>query len=763
VPAFTLVAVGLCNSVMASDASPDRGVPPEHDTLEEVIVSVTPLLGTGVPLNHVPSNVQTLRAAQIDSDHSQALTDSIDRHLSSVTLADTEGNAFQQDLVARGFIASPVLGTPQGLALYQNGVRINEAFGDIVLWDFVPSFAISQLQELPGSNPVFGLNALGGAVTLKMKDGFAYSGSAADIDGGSFGRVRATAQTATDWNDQALYVGAMYSHEDGWRQFSQSKVWQSFADYAARRDDFSFGASLTGASSDLNGNGANPAQDDRTAAFAIPDTERNRLAFLQLRAGGNVAEGITLQGTAYARSVDIDIENGGASGFTPCGETVCDDSGPLTLIGGGSIPTNLPYSGDFPIQNTHSEGFGGAFQTTIDRPVGGLGNVLNMGITVDQGNTRFRSSNWLGDLVYLSPPGTATLSDGVQIGGEDYNVRLDTTNRYYGAFLSDTWSASEALSVTLAGRYNLATIDMTDLFGASLNGDHSYARLNPSIGATYQLDSKVNVYASYGEANRIPTAAELSCADPTQPCRFPLGFVSDPNLRQVVARTVELGARSHAARGGDLSIDWTADVYGTRNQDDILFVSAGPLIGSGYFRNAGDTLRLGTEAALEGTWQKLDFHANYGFVRATYLSHLTVLSANNPAADANGNIFVQPGDRLPEIPMHTFKLGAGYRLSADLQIGMDARWVSTQYLRGDEANLQPPLAGYAVVDAHATWQATRKLSIFLEAENLFNRRYNSFGLYGDPTGNGAFPNFTNPRFYTPGQPVGCWLGGKFKY
>ena len=124
------------------------GVPPEHDTLEEVIVSVTPLFGTGVSLNHVPSNVQTLRAAQIDSDHAQALTDSVNRHLSGVTLADTEGDAFQQDLVARGFIVSPVLGTPQGLARYQNAVRINEAFGDIVLWDLVPAFAISQLQEL---------------------------------------------------------------------------------------------------------------------------------------------------------------------------------------------------------------------------------------------------------------------------------------------------------------------------------------------------------------------------------------------------------------------------------------------------------------------------------------------------------------------------------------------------------------------------------------------------------------------------------------
>jgi outer membrane cobalamin receptor len=239
--------------------------PPPPDQIETiVVVGVTPLLGTNVPLDKVPSNVQTLRADTIERDHPLTLTDEVDRHLTSVTLADTEGNPFQEDLIERGFTASPVLGTPQGLAVYQNGVRINEPFGDTVLWDFVPIFAVKTLQELPGSNPVFGLNALGGAVTLEMKNGFDDPGTAAEIAGGSFGRVRAIAQTGVDFGDSAIYVGAMASHDGGWRQLSPSDVVQGFGDFTYRGEGFGFGASLTLADSNLNGNGADPEGDDPT-------------------------------------------------------------------------------------------------------------------------------------------------------------------------------------------------------------------------------------------------------------------------------------------------------------------------------------------------------------------------------------------------------------------------------------------------------------------------------------------------------------------
>ena len=75
-----------------------------------------------------------------------------------VVLSDAQGNVFQRSLQYRGFDASPVNGQAQGLAVYQNGVRINESFGDIVNWDFLPDNAIEGITIL-GANPVYGLNA----------------------------------------------------------------------------------------------------------------------------------------------------------------------------------------------------------------------------------------------------------------------------------------------------------------------------------------------------------------------------------------------------------------------------------------------------------------------------------------------------------------------------------------------------------------------------------------------------------------------------
>ena len=90
------------------------------------------------------------------------------------------------DVQYRGFTASPVEGTPQGLAVYQNGVRINEVFGDTVNWDLIPSNAINGVTVVSG-NPLYGLNALGGALNISMKDGFSYQGVESDTRAGFLG------------------------------------------------------------------------------------------------------------------------------------------------------------------------------------------------------------------------------------------------------------------------------------------------------------------------------------------------------------------------------------------------------------------------------------------------------------------------------------------------------------------------------------------------------------------------------------------------
>ncbi|HWG03559.1 MAG TPA: Plug domain-containing protein, partial [Beijerinckiaceae bacterium] len=133
-----------------------------------------------VDRDKVPSNIQTMSAPDFDHTVTPSLLDAISRALPGVALSDQTGNPFQLDLNYRGFIASPVIGTPQGIAVYQNGVRINEVFGDIVNWDFIPENAINQMTMVP-SNPIYGLNAIGGAMTFDMKNGFTYQGISGEV------------------------------------------------------------------------------------------------------------------------------------------------------------------------------------------------------------------------------------------------------------------------------------------------------------------------------------------------------------------------------------------------------------------------------------------------------------------------------------------------------------------------------------------------------------------------------------------------------
>ena len=170
-----------------------------------------------VEQDKIPSNVQVLSAPAFDQAKAPDLLQAMVRGLPFVSLSDQTGNQFQLDLNYRGFIASPVIGTPQGLAVYQNGVRINEVFGDIVNWDFIPQNAINQLTLVP-SNPVYGLNAIGGALAFEMKNGFTWHGFESEVMGGSYGRIGTSVQAGGQVGNLSGYITADAIDDAGWRQ-----------------------------------------------------------------------------------------------------------------------------------------------------------------------------------------------------------------------------------------------------------------------------------------------------------------------------------------------------------------------------------------------------------------------------------------------------------------------------------------------------------------------------------------------------------------
>jgi outer membrane receptor protein involved in Fe transport len=380
--------------------------------------------------------------------------------------------------------------------------------------------------------------------------------------------------------------------------------------------------------------------------------------------------------------------------------------------------------------------------------------LTNFGASAELG---FIEPNYVvqGSGLYLGPSGVP-VSDGP--------VSLRATNVYGGLYAIDTFDVTNNFSLLAGGRLNVANIHLQDELGTSLNGDDNYVRFNPMVGATYKINADVTAYAGYSEANRAPTPLELGCADPVHPCVIASFLVSDPPLKQVVARTLEAGLRGTHDFGESVgALGWRLGVFRTDLQDDILNVPSPFQQGFGYFQNVGATRRQGVEAELNFKADRLNFYANYAYVDAIFLNSLT-LASNSPFADANGNIHVAPGDKIPMIPRHRFKIGGDYSLTSDLKVSADMVAVGSQYFAGDASNQFSKLPAYAVVNVGASYQITKNVQIYARVDNVLNNHYYAYGAFFDtnavPNFAGGGAPFTDPRTLSPAQPRSIYAGIK---
>jgi iron complex outermembrane receptor protein len=712
----------------------------------------------------VPSAIQTLTPQDFQPWVAPTVTDALTRVVPSVSTSDTAVNPFQPDLTYRGFLASPTVGTPQGLAIYQNGVRINEAFGDTVNWDFIPERAIRRLDVFP-SNPVFGLNAIGGAISIEMKNGFNYKGG--EIEGivGSFGRRSVGAQYGAEKDNVAFYAAADALNDSGWRQRSPSELRRIYTDVGVRGDDTEFHLNFTGASNRFGALAPTPIEmlnRSWSSVYTSPQTYKNQLAFLNATGSYRLSDTWTIKGNAYIRSFRQQHVDGNVSEARPCdpGPGLCfgDDTTPLIGLDGNQVPDILggAIAGSIDRTRTNAVTVGGTVQAASSDKLFGRDNQFVIGASLDHGDVRFKASSELGTIGSdLFITGT-----GVILGDPVAPVDLNTRNTYYGFYLTDTIDLTSRLSLTAGGRFNLAQIRLEDQLGDDLNGSHQFSRFNPVIGATYKLTPDVTVYAGYSEANRAPTPAELACADPARPCLLDNFLVSDPPLKQVVSHTYEAGIRGQLALGKNESFNWSFGVFTTDSDDDIIRVRS-EIAGRGFFQNAGTTRRQGIEASANYSSDRWTVFATYSLIDATFRNTLTLDSPNNPLAD-NGEITVRPGNHLPGVPRHRFKAGVDYKVWDDWTVGGDMVAVSGQYLGGDESNLNPKLPGYWVANLHTNYKVSRQVEVFGMVRNVFDKRYYTAGTFFEADAI-PFLGLTDPRTVSPGAPRAFYAGlrGKF--
>jgi outer membrane receptor protein involved in Fe transport len=784
-------AFALPGRVSAADADSDVGPlanPGAALELPQVIViGNTPLPGFGLPLNQIPSNVQTANSADIERQQTTDTADYLNNNFSGVNASDSAGSPFQMDIYYHGFTASPLLGTPEGLSVYVDGVRVNESFGDTVNWDLIPESAINTVSLISGSNPVFGLNTLGGALSIQTKSGHANPGTELEAYGGSFGRRSFQGETGGEFGAFDYFFTGNYFDENGWRDLSTTRVWQGFAKVGWQTDSTDIDLSYTYADTALYGDGSTPLSMlyYRREQTYTPDFTQNLMNFVNLTGTQTLGEHLLLTGNAFYRYLNTFVSNGNIN------DSYLEDNyaGPPTdCTDPGANAATLAYCtpGQDATSTLTQRSVGFGLQLTDSVDLFGWKNQAIVGADYDYTKDAFSEANQFGGitadhhLLYdASPVNNQTV---ISLGG---------TNRILGVYFTDTISPSDLIHITAALRYNLNTetingysvdtdpADYGDGFGSptSVSGDHSFARFNPSIGFTITPTSTMTYYATYNEASRAPSVIELGCSNPAVPCGLPNDFASDPDLKQVVARTFEAGLRGNLA---GQRFNWSADVFHTENANDIQFIASST--NSGYFDNVGGTRRQGFDLALGGKEGGLTWKLAYSYVDATFQSIFEVNAESNSVADANGNIVVHPGDHIPLVPQSTGRLILDYDFNNHLDLGAHLIIVSGSYLHGNENNanvagttdaasgayISPNGTGwipsYALLNFNGTYRFSKNFEIFARIVNALNKDFYTAGFLTsdayDP--NGVLrvnPNdWTNENGVVPGAPRGIWAG-----
>ena len=758
--------------IVPAEPAGSTGTSPSAVHIKKIIVHTSPLGGSGIDIAKAPQAVQILTRRDLSQNGAPDALRALNREATGVNLANAAGNPYQPSLFYHGFEISPLEGTSQGLAVYVDGVRFNEPFGDTVNWDLLPEPAIRSL-TVEDANPVFGLNALGGAVDVQLKDGFSYHGGEVEALGGSFGRAELDAQYGVQHGDTAAYFAASERHGAGWRQDQSSNIQNFYGNLGWRGPHAQLSMGLTLAHSALNGPGTAPVQllaVDPSAQYTAPNYIGNRYAKFAVSLNDQLNATNAIQAVGYYEYFLQKVSNGNAPNDLPCftgSPYLCSAPGVFSTTRNLSpIPNflNSNFYSELDQESTNTNGYGASLQWTNTAPVLGLHNHLVAGISFDGSETEFDANGLIGGITPLS---RTFIGPGIVIDEPGINVpvRAAFHSAYYGIYAADTFDVTSKLSVTASARLNAAISDAKDQGGnAGLTGNHFFSHLNPALGAAYRLTPLVTVYGGYSEANRNPTPAELSCAGPQNACSLSNFFVNDPNLKQVVAHTWEAGVRGAAIMPGGGTLSYTGDYFHTVLNDNIAFVNA-PTLGRAFFRNTGNTLREGVDLGLHfssGPWRS---YLDYTYVYATYQNGFVESAGSNPAADANGDITILPGDHLPGIPQNQIKFGVNYQITPKWSVGGSAVAVTSSYLFGDEANLTKPLAGYVVTDFTTRYQITPKLEVFGTVENATNAAYYTYGGFSS-LGNvyvSQVPNLTNPRAYSIAAPIGGYAGLKIKF
>jgi outer membrane receptor protein involved in Fe transport len=809
-----IVALALASSV-------SLGAAEKLTTSTINVYSATPLPSLGLPLNIIPANIQIATPKSINAQSGVSLADYMNTNMQSVSATEMGGNPWQPEVTFRGYSASPLLGMPQGMSTYVDGVRVNEPFGDVTLWDKIPNFAIGGMQLVPGSNPMYGLNTLGGAIAIQTKSGRQAQGVGIEAEYGSWNRKRALVEYGGVSKDGSMdfYIGHQTTKEDGWRQFSPSHLNQTFAKTGWQSEKTKLDLSYIGTDNKLIGNGFTPEHmlsGDRDQIHTRPDWTNNYYHHLALNGSHWVNNDVMLSGNAYFRKSNRHTKNGdlyessmvddttpGTAGHEIYGSTIAceeEDAGEGCELVGSVMNTST----------TKQHNYGLAGQIAFNQDFMGKKNQFIVGAGYDYSKIRFKQNEKVnlsqqseGDIeVNGDEPLTEFVFDASRepilsgVGALPQTQTTGLTGKQWTAslFATDTFSLNDKWHLNAGARYNHTKVDNDDtLRGAAnprtLTAVDDYKRLNPSIGITHTPTDKLSVFGTYSESSRAPTSIELGCSNPDYGCLLPSAMADDPPLKQVVAKTYDFGARGALTD----EVKWNASIYHAMNHQDLQFIRAGDSTSRGYYSNVGRTQRQGLDFGLSGQHDRFKWSSSYSYIRATYDSDFSLVNGSNSSApddddDPKKNIFeVRKGNRMPSIPEHQFKLRAQFDVTPKWSIGSNLIYFSDQYVLGNENNQHQgntaaclsdgslrnndaacgsgKIKDYTVVNLDSQYNFGGGWKAFAKAVNIFDHDYYVAGRLAETMFNesGTYGPEIKSRGVIPGAPRAAWIGVRYEF
>ena len=718
---------------------------PEKKLQAVDVVGTSPLPGLGIEKNKLPYDVQSVTSEQINNGQSLNLTEYMSRNLTGVNINDIQGSPFQADITYRGFRLSGILGSPQGLSVYLDGVRVNEPFGDVVNWDMIPEAAISNVTLVPGSNPVYGLNSLGGALAFTTKSGLTAPGTELKLSLGSWMRKRADVsygeKSADGWHK---FVSTTAFHEDGWRKESEGQLGNVFAKIGRTQSDVNWDLSFLHGRSNLLGNGLLPSysyddtgartkgmyETNRRWGYTYTDRTKNELSMVNFNLQRFLDGSTELATNAYVRYSTRSTTGGDAEREDGAIEGVINQTRTRQTSYGTSV--NLTK-----ILQAHQITTGASFDASRVT----YGGYQASDCEVDPSR-------------FVDDCDKASEKD-VGVKGNSYAM---------GLYASDTYAVTPATHLTAAARFNHARVSNTlsnysDPVPEKPKETFSYNSLNPSLGLSHKLDDRADVFGNIGQSNRVPTVIELGCADPTVGCRLPTGLQADPYLKQVIARTVELGTRRKLSDDSG----YTVSFYRSENSNDILF-TATDQAGLGYFSNFSKTRRQGVDLSAYTRIDQVDLRISYSYLQATY-------QAAGELFGGEREITIKRGDRIAGLPEHTIKLNADWRAAPKWVVGGTVIATSSLVTQGNEdgqtesgpANAK--VNGYFLLNLHTNYRVTKGLDYFARLNNVLDRRYESYGLMANSIFNasGVDQDVGTSRFVAPGAPRSILVGLHYRF